>query len=263
MSSTRSKISAVIDRAAYLRRSIGIWGALRRVVAKLVAPIIQIDRAHIAMHYYKSGVDPERERSTDDAKGTHSIVATTEEDLEAIRDEMDGHYDWESVRDFLRSGPSRFLVLSRRPRDGGGFQVIGLRLCERGVFSIWDDRVHIDLPPNYVMTHLNDVHPRYRGQRVSLSGREGLYDYAMKNGIDRTVSIIATHNASSIKASNRSTAMIRARMKGEIRRVRLLGGMINWITPLDTIRALIEAPEDDRDRSGSAEPDHISSDQNQ
>ena len=157
---------------------------------------------------------------------------------------MDGHYDWEGIRSFLRSGPSRFLVLSRRPRDDGRFQVIGLRLCERGVFSIWDDHVHLDLPPNYVMIHNNDVHPRYRGQRVSLNGRKGLYDYAMKNGIDRTVSIIATYNASSVKASNRSTAMVRARMKGEIRRVRLLGGLFTWMTPLDTIRALIEAPVD-------------------
>ncbi len=66
----------------------------------------------------------------------------------------------------------------------------------------------------------------------------------MKNGIDRTVSIIATYNASSVKASNRSTAMVRARMKGEIRRVRLLGGLFTWMTPLDTIRALIEAPVD-------------------
>ena len=60
MSTAHFKISAAVDRLTYLRRSIGTWGALRRVVAKLVAPIIQIDRAHIAMHYYKSGVDPER-----------------------------------------------------------------------------------------------------------------------------------------------------------------------------------------------------------
>ncbi len=168
MSAAHLRTSAAIDRVTYLRRSIGTWGALNRVVAKFVAPIIQIDRAHIAMHYYKSGVDPERELSSDDAKGTHSIAATTEEDLEALRHEMDGHYDWEGIRSFLRSGPSRFLVLSRRPRDDGRFQVIGLRLCERGVFSIWDDHVHLDLPPNYVMIHNNDVHPRYRGQRSRL-----------------------------------------------------------------------------------------------
>ena len=132
MSAARFRTSAAVNRLAYLRRSIGTWGALRRVVAKLVGPIIQIDRAHIAMHYYTRGVDPEWERSSDDAKGTHSIVATTEEDLEALRHEMDGHYDWEGVRDFLRSGPSRFLVLSRRPRDDAGFQVVGLRLCDLG-----------------------------------------------------------------------------------------------------------------------------------
>ena len=249
MSTAHFKISAAVDRLTYLRRSIGTWGALRRVVAKLVAPIIQIDRAHIAMHYYKSAVDPGREWSSDDARGTHSIVATTEEALKAHRHETDGHYDWEGVREFLRSGPNRFLVLSRRPRDDGGFRVIGLRLCARGVFSIWDDHVHLDLPANYAMIHENDVHPSYRGQRVSLSGRKGLYDYAMKNGIDRTVSIIATYNASSIKSSTRSTAMVRARRKGRIRRVRLLGGLFTWMTPLDTIRAVIEAPEHHRDRT--------------
>ena len=196
------------------------------------------------MHYFNSGFDQERERerNSDDARGTRSSVATAEEDLEAISQEMQGHYCWDGVRDFLRSGPNRFLVLSRRPRDDGGFQVIGLRLCERGVFSIWDDDVHIDLPPNYVMIHNSDVHPRYRGQRVSLNSRMGLYDYAIKTGIDRTVSIVATHNASSIKAANRSSAMARAMMKGKIRRVRLLGGLFTWMTPQDTIRALIEAP---------------------
>ena len=117
-----------------------------------------------------------------------------------------------------------------------------MRHCERGVFSIWDDRVRFDLPQNYDMTDENDVHPEYRGQRVSLIGRKGLYDYGMKVGIDRMVGVIRTHNTSSIKAHNRSTEMIRASMKGEIRRVRLLGGLIDWMTPPDTIRALIEAP---------------------
>ena len=97
------------DRFAYLRRSIGTWGALGRAFALLLSPIIKIDRCHIAMVYFKPGSDPSNERRTDDAKGMHSIVAATPEDLEAIRDEMGDRYDFEDARGFMLASPSRFL----------------------------------------------------------------------------------------------------------------------------------------------------------
>ena len=240
-----TSIAQIIDRFAYLSRSIGTWGMLRRVFAQLLAPLVKIDRCFVWMLFFRSGVDTSTEQHTDDAGATQSFVVETVGDLEASRHEMDRHCDFVDSRDFLRAcSPNRFLVLSRRQHDDGSNQIIAVRRCERGVLFVWNGRVVLTLPRNYVMVHTVEVHPEYRGQRVTLQNRLGLYDYAMQNGIDRAVGIIKAHNPSSIKAHTRPTEIGWPRLRGEIRRVRLLGGLVEWTTPLGTIRALVEAPPD-------------------
>lgn len=199
------------------------------------------------MLYFHSGLDVNEKWPGDDDMGTHSVVVETVEELEDLSEEIDDYFDLGKCRNFLARSSKRSLVLARRPGKDGACKVIGLRTCEIGIFSIWNRERHIELPDDILMVYNNEVHPQYRGQRVSLISRKGLYAYGMKKGVNRTVSITGAHNLSSIKAHMRRTDMIRPAIKGRIRRVRLLGGLIDWMTPADKIEALIEAPPVDCD----------------
>ncbi len=243
----RSRSPNLTGRLAYLLRSRGFWGALQRAFAQVVSPFCKITDYYIQMLYLQPGFDVDDKWPEDDDMGTHSVAVESVEELEEFCDEIDDHFDIEQCRSFLTGSSKRFLILARRPREDGTCRVIGVRTCEIGVFSIWKGKRQIALPDDIAMIHDNEVHPQYRGQRVSLISRKGIYAYCMKKGVDRTVGTIGTQNLSSIKAHKQGSSMIRSAIKGRIRRVRLLGGLIDWMTPPEEIRALIDAPPDDKD----------------
>ena len=238
----------MVDRLAYLRRSRGIWGTFRRAFAQAVSPLCKVTDYHIHMLYFQSGFDVDEKWPDDDDMGTHSVAVESVEELEEFSNEIDDHFDLEEWRNFLTGSSKRFLVLSRRPREGGACKVIGVFTCEIGVFSIWEGGRQIELSDHIMMFHDTEVHPQYRGQRVSRIARKGLYAYCMKKNVDRTVGVIGSQNLSSLKAHTKGSEMVQSATKGRIRRVRLLGGLIDRMTPADEIKALIEAPPADFDK---------------
>ncbi len=243
----RSQLSKLTGRLTYLIRSRGFWGTLQRAFAQLLSPILRVDNFYISMSYYNSGFDVGEERPDGDDKGIHTVIVESAEELEKFGDEIDDYFGLDASRDFLAGGPKRFIVLSQKRHKGGSSQVAGIRTCEIGVFSIWEGKRRIELPDNTMMVHNNEVHPKYRGQRVTAISRKALYAYALKKGVNRTAGTIETHNLSSLKAHARRTDGRRSALKGKIRRVRILGGLIDWMTPAGKIKALIEAPHIDCD----------------
>ena len=242
----RSGLPGLPGRVAYLLRSRGAWGTLQRALAQAVSPILRIDAFYVTMQYWTPGLDVNEKWPDDDDLGTHPVIVENVEDLERYIDEIDDHFDVEEWRDFLAGSPNCFLVLSRRPLEDGVCKVLGSLTCETGLFSMWNGKRRVALPNDIVMSHESDVHPQYRGQRVFLICRKGRFGYCMEKGINRSVGTVGTHNLSSIKAHKRGNDMIRPAIKGKIRRVRVLGGLIDWMTPADKIEALIEALPDDR-----------------
>ncbi len=242
----RSRLSNLTDRLAYLLRSRGFWGTLQRVFAEVLSPLCKITSHYITMLYFQPGFDVDDKWPDDDDLGTHSVAVESVEELEEFSNEIDDHFDLEVWRDFLTGNSKRFLILARRPREDGTSRVIGMRTCEIGVFSIWKDKPQITLPNDIMVVYDNEVHPQYRGQRVALISRKGLYAYAMKRGVKGVAGFIGTHNLSSIKAHMRGSPMIRPTLQGRVRRVRLFGGLIDWTTPAERIRALIDAQPDDQ-----------------
>lgn len=238
----RSRLSNLADRLAYLRRSRGDWGTIQRALSQLLSPILKIDRFYVVMLYFQSGFDISEKWPDDDDVGTHPTTVETVEELEELGSDFDDYFDLEKCRNFLTGASNRCLVLSRRPRKSGGDPVIGMRLCEIGLFSIWDAKRHFKIPNHILMIHNNVVHPQYRGQRISVMSRKGLYEYGLNRGVDRTVGIIGVNNLSSIKAHLKESDMVRSTLDGRIVRVRLLGGLIDWMTPAEKIKALIVAP---------------------
>lgn len=237
----RTGLSQLKERLAYLLRSRGSWGTLQRAFAQVLSPLLNVTDFYITMQYWRSASDVNEKWPDDGDLGTHSVVVESVEEFEEFRDEFDDYFDFEKSRNFLARSPKRLIVLARRPRKDGGCQVIGMRTCEIGIFSIWNRKRRIELPNDIVMIYNNEVHPQYRGQRVTLISRKGFYEYGMKNGVIRTIGITGSHNLSSLKAHMKGSGMIRPTIKGKIRRVTLLGGLIDWMTPADEIKAMIEA----------------------
>ena len=94
--------STLVDRVDYLRRSLGVWGTFRRLVALGMRPITRIDRCHLMIRELDSETASLREGSIEDERGAQAAVVTSPLGLETFRSEFVDYLDYEKCRAFLQ-----------------------------------------------------------------------------------------------------------------------------------------------------------------
>lgn len=229
-----------VNRFRFLQRGSGRWIALRRAGEWLLAPVYHQSDCYLVFVHIHPGHEVSSSELVDDW-GTHVEMVKEASAFEAYRDEMHPALPYARLLEYLAEGGDRFLALARRPLPGQqNDRVIAYRKAERGVFSYWHRRVHTDVGPEYCMIHNNEVAPDYRGQNVSGFVRHALFDYFRKIGVRTTLGAISTHNHASLRAHMKSAPHYTPVCGPMIRRVRLLGGLVDRATAPDTIRTRIE-----------------------
>ena len=159
--------STLVDRVDYLRRSLGVWGTFRRLVALGMRPIIRIDRCHLMIRELDSEIASVREGSIEDERGAQAIDVSSPLELETFRTEFVDYFDYDKCRAFLQGDHKRIISIVRMPSQNDRWRIVAVRTMERGVFSIWNGKIHLELPDDHIMIHEHEVHPIYRGQWFS------------------------------------------------------------------------------------------------
>lgn len=224
------------EEAAYILRSEGWWGLIKRGAAAAMAPLIRFDSALLVnRHYDHSGAPPEIETGPGSVRG--EVLASIVE-LETARPHFHPQLDFEMFRRYLGVRSGRFVALARYEAQDGSFAYIGGRCGERARFSIWGT-LDGPLPENYILVHDIYTVPEFRGQEITRRSRAALHRYYGAIGVDRTTAFISKHNRSSRRAYFKSMPGMTSWAGGTLRRVTLFRRFVVWQTPFRSVVAMV------------------------
>lgn len=174
---------------------------------------------------------------TDGARPWHPelecVAVDSLEAIQAVAAEWPGSFRDSAAELVRRVAQGCVVFLARRLRAGGGYEVVGYEISERGVFSALRRRHRVT--DDVVFSHYAEVLPAHRGQRIHgllFATRDA---YFRARGGRLVVGVCLPQNQASLKALRRDGAEIVGSVTG-ITLFRLLGV---WRTPLEDIeRAL-------------------------
>ena len=206
-----------------------IYRFARRLVGRLVR--------HEAQHVIVGRIDEAPAASQGTQEWAECEVLESREELEAIVPELPSGLLPERLCRWF--GPGHILILVRR-RCGpdGEPQVVGYRLCERGILrSSLGLRARI--PDTFLFIHHAMVLPEHRGQRIAQALREGAYRFAARRNIIWTCGVVSLSNAASLAAHLRPGTG--ARVVATIHKLSLRNGWLLWRTRWRTVARALDA----------------------
>jgi GNAT superfamily N-acetyltransferase len=206
-----------------------IYRFFRRLLGRLVL--------HEAQHVIVGAIDegPATPQAAED--WTECEVLETRQELEAIAAGLPSGLLPERLCRWFE--PGRILILVRRRCGPNGEpQVVGYRLCERGVLqSTLGLRARI--PDTFLFIHHAMVLPEHRGQRIAQALREASYRFAARHNIAWTCGVVSLSNAASLAAHQRPGTG--TRVVATIHKLSFFGGRLFWRTRWRTIARALEA----------------------
>lgn len=245
------RIKRLLTHAAYLRRSSGVGGFLRRALAKALSPVYKRRVYYVANHSIHHQNVPE---TAAPAPGNvRGVAIDSSEAFDAIGHDLHPHFDAEHLRRFLSESPKRFLILGEVTLEDGTLQYVSQRSCEQGVFEVKQARQYGTIPDNIMMIFNAEVAPEYRGRGMTQKTRPGMYKHCRRIGVDQTTSVIAAHNRASIRAHKKQTSGMSTGLTGRIVCVEWLGGLVVRKTPWEEVLAMIKKKPGQTDPSIGAD----------
>lgn len=229
-----------IKRIVYLWRSIGPIGLTRRIAVKAASPIYQRYSYFIANAYLDT-VTVADEPGSEPGRARGRIVDSVDA-FDALPGRFHRHIRAEELRRFLEGAPRRFLLLAEFNDPDRGLMYVGYRTCEQGYFEVANARIAGKLPDNYVMIYHNEVVPEYRGRGFAEHSRGALFAHCKKIGVNRITSVIALHNAASLRAQSKRLHGDLASTPGQISSTLWFGGLIVRKTPWEEVLAIVQTP---------------------
>ncbi len=182
---------------------------LRRLIGRFVT--------HSAQHVIVAPVEPGgvAEAGPVDDYGTECSVVESPARLEAAAADFAG-FQMENLRTWIDEGG--FIVAARRP--SAGRQVIGYRLCQRGLFRS-SLGLKVRIPPEFLLVHWAEVLPEYRGQRIAEALQKGCHRVARQQGVRWTFGVVSLANDASLAAHLRPRSGTSPRIVATIHRFSL------------------------------------------
>jgi len=235
-------VSTFSERVQYFLRGIGAAKTFRLFARKVISPLYERDAVHMAvLHLFEGDDSPERIREREE-QGYSGTVFERAEELDALGAcEYDGKVR-AALKKFLDGGSDRVAaVVLRREPDGGGHGVIGFIMLDCSLFWYWLRKLEGELPDDAVYMDEIFMMPEYRGSRITKATRPAMRAYFRDRGVTKAVAFIKTHNTPSLKAILHTTEGCSGSLSGTFYRTRLLGGIIDRITPPEAVRGSIEA----------------------
>jgi ribosomal protein S18 acetylase RimI-like enzyme len=204
------------------------------VAAKLPKPIHQfLGRfvVHEAQHVIVApvGAAPVAQHGASPDKAAGCVVVESLQELEAIASEIPPAFSLEKLRRAIE--PRRILMLARRPGGPGRApQVVGYRLCERGVLKS-SLGLNERIPDSFLFIHYAEVLPEYRGQRIAELLRECSHRFAARRNIAWTCGVVSLGNAPSLAAHLRPGPATGPIVVATIHKLSFFGGRFALRTP--------------------------------
>jgi GNAT superfamily N-acetyltransferase len=177
-------------------------------------------------------------RTAADDGESECVVVQSLADLEAVAHEIPAGLSYQRLRKALEAS---FLLICIRVSapDRSGKQIVGYRICQRGVFSS-----HLMPPrrisPDFVFVRYAEVLPEYRGRRIAHKLKHYLYQYARRQNIRWSCGVISVTNAASITAHLRAQEGSNPQVIATIDTFSFLGGRLVWRTPWRRVKKAFE-----------------------
>lgn len=187
---------------------------------------------HEAQHVIAAPIEAP---SGNEAAGGFAVVESLQQ-LEAMAPEFPAGLSLDRLRRWLE--PGRIAILARRPvGNGATSQVVGYRVCERGVLKS-SLGLHERIAPAFLFIHYAEVLAEYRGQRIAELLRECSHRFAVRRGITWTCGVVGLGNAASLAAHLRPGSG--SRVVTTIHKLSFFGGRIVWRTRWRTIATALD-----------------------
>ena len=137
------------------------------------------------------------------------------------------------------------MFLRRPKKEGGGKEIVGYNISERGVFAALGRRKA--LSADVVFGHYAEVLPAYRGQHLLKFLSTTRDEYFRQQGVRVQCGVIAPQNRSSLRSVERAGSTI----VGTVQRLSLLSGLLVWETPWEEIEKVLGVSDHQDIPSGS------------
>jgi len=218
----------------YFYRSSGLRGVALEVLRKSVAAFYRRTVGHLVVYR----VDPRGadSRTVDDTLPLQMghVVVQDVATLKRFESELSRaiKYSRGQLRAALRAGSVLFLM--RQPReDGAGHEILGYSLHERGTLELFGCRHPVGA--DMLFLHYTEVLPAYRGRQIAFHIAEVVAAYSRSVGITRWCTWIGATNHAALKARERIGWIV----VGQIRQIRILGGLVTLQTPWQEIEDML------------------------
>jgi GNAT superfamily N-acetyltransferase len=177
---------------------------------------------------------------TDFPPGIECAVVEYAEQLDAYSAEIPS-----SFRDSVQSLKQRLaqgciVFLARIPKqDAPGRHVVGYRLAERGVFSVFDLKGKVS--QDILFIHYIEVVPAFRSQKIAQFLVKASLEYCAAKGLKKTLTVGSPLNELSARAFRKDDT---GRLDlGTVEKVSLLRGLIVRRTPWEKIERSLKLLE--------------------
>ncbi|MEW6298983.1 MAG: hypothetical protein AB1671_14810 [Thermodesulfobacteriota bacterium] len=235
-----------------LYRAGGLTRVMIRLARDLLTSVYHYQMQYITSRRLDRDVVDDLANQTRERLKIECLVVESTEAFQAVKDEIPSSMR-DSVDDLNRRlAQGCIITLARKPKDeGGGKEVIGYSIAERGVFSALGRRGKVS--PDVLFGHYVEILPQYRGQRIHILITTARDTHCLKYGLKKNCGVISPQNYPSLRSSRRRGS----RIVGIVQRVSVLRGLFVWETPWERIQETVDGGEPAVSLpSGSPSPDY-------